>query len=168
MPQPLSFQELLAQSACGLVADLLLKNQWQLATAESCTGGLIASLCTELPGASRWLERGFVTYSNTAKSDMLGVAPALIDRHGAVSDDVARAMARGAAARARVQVALAVTGVAGPDGGSAAKPVGTVWFAWAVPSGLHSEMRHFSGDRSAVRQAAALHSLRRLADHLAG
>lgn len=156
------------QTPCATVADLLIKNQWQMATAESCTGGLIASLCTELPGSSNWLERGYVTYSNAAKSDMLGVSPALIAQHGAVSEEVARAMAAGALARARVQVALSVTGIAGPGGGSAAKPVGTVWFAWATPSGLHSEVQHFPGDRSAVRHAAALHSLLRLAEQLSG
>lgn len=166
MPGTLSFQELLTQSPCASLAYLLLKNHWQLATAESCTGGLIASLCTELPGSSGWLERGFVTYSNAAKSDMLGVDPALIAQHGAVSEEVARAMATGAAARAHVQVALAVTGIAGPAGGSPGKPVGTVWFGWATPFGLHSEVQHFSGDRSAVRCAAALHSLRRLVDQL--
>ncbi|MBC7919300.1 MAG: CinA family protein [Rhodoferax sp.] len=166
MVETLSFQELLAQSPCALVADLLLKHQWQLATAESCTGGLIASLCTELPGSSAWLERGFVTYSNAAKSDMLGVDPGLIAEHGAVSEAVARAMAVGALAHSHAQVALAVTGIAGPTGGSLAKPVGTVWFAWATPSGLHSELQRFTGDRSAVRNAAALHSLRRLVDLL--
>src|SRR6187402_2180212 len=151
MSDTLSFQELLTQSPCALLADLLVKRQWQLATAESCTGGLIASLCTELPGSSAWLERGFVTYSNAAKAEMLGVDPALIETHGAVSEEVARAMAAGAVEHSHAQVALAVTGIAGPTGGSASKPVGTVWFAWATPSGLHSEVQHFPGDRSAVR-----------------
>jgi nicotinamide-nucleotide amidase len=166
MADSLSFQELLAQSPCALLADLLLKNQWQLTTAESCTGGLIASLCTELPGASSWLERGFVTYSNAAKTEMLGVDPACVATHGAVSEAVARAMAAGAVKHSHAQVALAVTGIAGPSGGSASKPVGTVWFAWSLPSGLHSEIQHFQGDRTAVRNATALHSLRRLLDLL--
>jgi nicotinamide-nucleotide amidase len=168
MSQPLSFQELLAPSLCALLADLLIKKQWQLATAESCTGGLIAGMCTELAGASSWLERGFVTYSNAAKSDMLGVDPALIAEHGAVSEPVARAMAQGAIAHSAAQVALAVTGIAGPGGGSAAKPVGTVWFAWATPDGLHSAMQHFPGDRAAVRNAAVLYSLRSLVGILQG
>ena len=166
MADALSFQELLAQSPCALLADLLLKNQWQLATAESCTGGLIASLCTELPGSSAWLERGFVTYSNAAKTEMLGVDVALIATHGAVSEAVARAMAAGAVRHSQATVALAVTGIAGPAGGSVSKPVGTVWFAWATPTGLHSEVQHFCGDRTAVRKAAALHSLRTLVELL--
>ncbi len=166
MTQSLSFQELVAQSPCALLADLLTKNKWQLATAESCTGGLIASLCTELPGSSAWLERGFVTYSNAAKSDMLGVDPEVIATHGAVSDEVARAMAMGAIRHSQAQVAVAVTGIAGPSGGSASKPVGTVWLAWATPAGLHSELQHFTGDRSAVRQATALYSLRKLIELL--
>lgn len=166
MTQSLSFQELAAQSPCALLADLLTSNKWQLATAESCTGGLIASLCTELAGSSAWLERGFVTYSNAAKSDMLGVDPEVIATHGAVSDEVVRAMATGAIRHSQAQVALAVTGIAGPTGGSASKPVGTVWFAWATPAGLHSELQHFTGDRSAVRQATALHSLHKLIELL--
>jgi len=166
MSDTLLFQELLTQSPCALLADLLVKRQWQLATAESCTGGLIASLCTELPGSSAWLERGFVTYSNAAKAEMLGVDPALIETHGAVSEEVARAMAAGAVEHSHAHVALAVTGIAGPTGGSASKPVGTVWFAWATPSSLHSEVQHFPGDRSAVRNATALHSLRKLVDLL--
>ena len=166
MTQPLSFQELLAPSLCALLADLLVKEQWQLATAESCTGGLIAGLCTELAGSSAWLERGFVTYSNAAKSDMLGVDPALIATHGAVSEPVARAMAQGAIAHSAAQVALAVTGIAGPSGGSPSKPVGTVWFAWATPAELRSATQHFPGDRAAVRHAAALYSLRTLVEIL--
>ena len=119
-------QELLAHSPWGLVADLMLKNQWQLATAESCTGGLIAAACTDLAGSSAWFERGFVTYSNAAKSELLGVDAALIAKHGAVSEPVARAMAAGAVAHSQAQVAVSVTGVAGPSGGSVDKPVGTV------------------------------------------
>lgn len=144
------------------LAPRLLAQGWMLATAESCTGGLIAAACTELAGSSNWFERGFVTYSNAAKAQMLGVDAALIDQHGAVSAPVARAMAQGAVQRANVGVALAVTGVAGPGGGSAAKPVGTVWFAWATPGGLQSEVQHFAGDRAAVRQATVRHSLRHL------
>jgi nicotinamide-nucleotide amidase len=155
----LSNQELPAQYPCALVADLMLKNQWMLATAESCTGGMIAAACTDLSGSSAWFERGFVTYSNAAKSEMLGVDPALIEQHGAVSEAVVRAMVQGAIAHSRAQVAVAVTGVAGPTGGSADKPVGTVWFGWATPAGITSEVRHFAGDRAAVREATVRHAL---------
>lgn len=148
------------QILCGQLASLLLGQQWMLATAESCTGGLIAAACTDIAGSSAWLERGFVTYSNSAKTDMLGVDAQLIATHGAVSEPVARAMAQGALMHSRAQVALAVTGIAGPGGGTADKPVGTVWFAWATPQGLSSEVQCFAGDRTAVRHATVLHSLR--------
>ena len=150
------------------LADILLKNGWLMAAAESCTGGMIAAACTDLAGSSAWFERGFVTYSNAAKTELLGVEPALIESHGAVSEAVARAMAQGAVARSPAQVvaAVAVTGVAGPGGGSADKPVGTVWFAWATPAGVTSEVRHFGGDRAAVRQATVAHALTRLVDLL--
>jgi nicotinamide-nucleotide amidase len=151
-----------AAALVAALAERLQANNWQMATAESCTGGLIAAACTELAGSSNWFERGFVTYSNAAKTDMLGVDAALIERHGAVSDAVARAMALGALARSGAQAALAVTGVAGPGGGSAEKPVGTVWFGWATPAGVVTEMRRFDGDRAAVRQAAVRHALGRL------
>jgi nicotinamide-nucleotide amidase len=152
------------QSECVLAADLLLKNSWFLSTAESCTGGLIAATCTDLAGASDWFERGFVTYSNAAKTEMLGVPQILIEQHGAVSEAVARAMAVGALAHSRAQVAVAVTGVAGPSGGSADKPVGTVWFGFALPSGVTTETQCFAGDRTAVRLATVQHALRRLAE----
>ena len=133
-----------------------------MTSAESCTGGLIAAACTDLAGSSNWFERGFGGYSNAAKTELLGVDAALIARHGAVSEEVARAMAQGAIARSRAQVAVAVTGVAGPSGGSAAKPVGTVWFGWATPAGLVSEMRRFDGDRRQVREATVQYALHRL------
>ena len=151
----------------GLLADLLLKNSQTLATAESCTGGMIAAACTDLAGSSAWFDRGFVTYSNDAKAQMLGVDAALITQHGAVSEEVARAMVQGAIAHSRAQVAVAVTGVAGPTGGSAAKPVGTVWFGFATPAGVVTEMQHFDGDRAAVRTATVQHALQRLAGLLA-
>ncbi|ABE46362.1 CinA family protein [Polaromonas sp. JS666] len=151
----------------GLVADLLLKKQWMMATAESCTGGMISAACTDLSGSSNWFERGFVTYSDAAKTELLGVDAALIKKHGAVSDEVARAMAQGAIAHARAQVAVAVTGVAGPTGGSKAKPVGTVWFGFMVGGQLISEMKCFDGDRAAVRTATLKHALQRLAQLLA-
>jgi nicotinamide-nucleotide amidase len=154
-------------AAVQAVADTLLRRQWMLATAESCTGGMVAAACTDLAGSSAWLERGFVTYSNAAKTQMLGVDAQLIATHGAVSEPVARAMAQGALQHSAAQVALAITGVAGPGGGSAAKPVGTVWFAFAGPWGLHSEVQHFGGERAAVRQAAALRGLLRMDAHCA-
>ena len=160
----LSAHGLLAQIAN--LADILQKNGRLMATAESCTGGMIAAACTDLAGSSNWFERGFVTYSNDAKTEMLGVDAALIARHGAVSEEVARAMAQGAIQCSHAQVAVAVTGVAGPAGGSAAKPVGTVWFGWATPAGVVSEARRFDGDRAAVRLATVGHALTRLAELL--
>ncbi|WP_443083102.1 CinA family protein [Variovorax sp. PBS-H4] len=141
------------------LAELLQHHGWMLATAESCTGGLIAGACTDLPGSSNWFERGFVTYSNAAKTELLGVDAALISAEGAVSEPVVRAMAAGAVARSVAQVAVAVTGVAGPTGGSAEKPVGTVWFGWAVAGRVHTERRRFDGDRARVRTATVHHAL---------
>lgn len=151
---------------CGLVANLLINCDWMLATAESCTGGLIAAACTDLAGSSTWFERGFVTYANAAKTEMLGVDATLIDTFGAVSEPVARAMAVGALTHAHAQVAIAVTGVAGPSGGSLDKPVGTVWFGFALANTVTTEVKHFAGDRSAVRQATVRHALVRVADLL--
>ena len=159
-------QELLAPDLCGLVADLMLEKGLFLATAESCTGGLIAAACTDLAGSSAWFDRGFVTYSNAAKSDMLGVDAALIAQHGAVSEPVARAMAFGAIRHSRAQVSVAVTGVAGPTGGSADKPVGTVWFGFSVAGTLTSERMRFKGDRAAVRAATVQHALKGLISRL--
>jgi nicotinamide-nucleotide amidase len=147
---------------CQQLAALLLQQQRKLATAESCTGGLISAACTDLAGSSDWFERGFVTYSNEAKSAMLGVPAPLIAAHGAVCEVVARAMAQGAVQQSLAQVALAVTGIAGPSGGSADKPVGTVWFAWCLPTGTTSEVQQFTGDRSSVRAATVQHALARL------
>ena len=167
-PTSLSKSELPAQEAQALEANLtqislrLLARRHMLATAESCTGGMIAAACTDLSGSSQWFERGFVTYSNEAKAEMLGVPTGLIEQHGAVSEPVARAMADGALAHSRAQVSLAVTGVAGPTGGTKAKPVGTVWFAWCVGGETHSEMQHFAGDRAAVRVATVRYALKRL------
>lgn len=163
----LSKKELLPPAEWSLVADLLLKNRLFLATAESCTGGMIAAACTDLAGSSQWFERGFVTYSNEAKTGLLGVEAALIAQHGAVSEAVARAMAAGAITKSLAQVAVAVTGVAGPTGGSALKPVGTVWFGFALPGRLLSETLRFEGDRSAVRTATVRHARDRLAELLA-
>ncbi len=140
-----------------------------LATAESCTGGWIAKVVTDIPGSSGWLDRGFVTYSNEAKQEMLGVAGAILESQGAVSEAVVRDMALGALACSRAQVAVAVSGVAGPGGGSAEKPVGTVCFAWAL-SGREPVLRTvcFDGDREAVRQQTvrwALSGLIELLEH---
>jgi len=141
------------------LARQLLARHWMLACAESCTGGLIAATCTELAGSSQWFERGFVTYSNAAKTELLGVDAALMAAHGAVSQPVAQAMARGALACSHAQLAVAVTGVAGPGGGSADKPVGTVWFGFAHGQQVFSECQHFAGDRAAVRAATVRHAL---------
>lgn len=165
MPGSLSNSELFTTALSGLVADLadcLQKKHWQLTTAESCTGGLISVVCTDLAGSSVWFERGFVTYSNAAKMELLGVDAALIEQHGAVSEEVARAMVQGAIRHSRAQVAVAVTGVAGPSGGSAAKPVGTVCFGFMVDGQLSSETCRFEGDRRQVRQATVRHALQGL------
>lgn len=143
---------MLAAELMSRIADVLLSRNERLGTAESCTGGLIAGACTDLAGSSAWFERGVVTYSNEAKVDLLGVPAELIAQHGAVSSEVAEHMACGLLARAPIEWALAVTGVAGPSGGSAAKPVGTVWLALARKGGAVRVWReNFSGDRQAVR-----------------
>jgi nicotinamide-nucleotide amidase len=134
-----------------------------LATAESCTGGLIAAVCTSVAGSSDWFERGFVTYSNAAKTEMLGVDAALIAAHGAVSAEVARAMAEGALAHSSAHIAVAVTGIAGPSGGTPAKPVGTVWFALAERGvAARAELLQLAGDRTAVREQTLAFALNRL------
>ena len=148
------------------LAGLLLAKGKMMATAESCTGGMIAAACTDLAGSSAWFERGFVTYSNEAKTELLGVPAALIAEHGAVSEPVVRAMAEGALRHARAHIAVAVTGVAGPGGGSAGKPVGSVWFGWATAAGVKTQLRHFDGDRQQVRQATVQHALQGLNDML--
>ncbi len=137
-----------------------------MAAAESCTGGLIAACCTGLSGSSDWFERGFVTYSNAAKTEQLGVPAGLIEAHGAVSEPIARAMALGAVAHSRAQVSVAVTGVAGPSGGSPDKPVGTVWFGWSINGQAWTERLRFDGDRDAVRAATVNHALRKLLELL--
>ena len=138
----------------------------KLVTAESCTGGWVATALTAIPGSSDWFERGYVTYSNEAKREDLGVAEETLRRHGAVSEQVAREMAAGALERARAQVALAITGVAGPTGGTADKPVGLVCFAWAHGSKITSETRRFDGDRESVRRQSVLHALERATELL--
>ena len=159
-------QELITPVSIGLLADLMLKNTLFLATAESCTGGMIAAACTDLAGSSAWFERGFVTYSNAAKTELLGVDAVLIAQYGAVSEPVARAMAFGAISNSHAQVSVAVTGVAGPAGGSLEKPVGTVWFGFSASGQLLSEQKCFAGDRAAVRLATVHHALKRLIELL--
>lgn len=135
------------------LAERLVQLDWMMSTAESCTGGLIATRCTDFAGSSAWFDRGFVTYSNRAKSDMLGVSEKLIVQHGAVSEPVAKSMSLGAAYRSDALASVAVTGVAGPGGGSPEKPVGTVWLAWCINGVVHTELRVFSGDRLQIRLA---------------
>ena len=147
------------------LAGVLRQASLKIATAESCTGGLIAGACTTIAGSSDWFERGFVTYSNEAKVEMLGVDPALIAAHGAVSEPVARAMAEGALGRSHAQLAVAVTGVAGPTGGSPSKPVGTVWLAWArAGEATRTELLQLAGDRRSIREQTVQRALQRLLD----
>ncbi len=151
------------EALAGEVGNALLARGEKLVTAESCTGGWVGQCCTAIAGSSRWFERGFVTYSNDAKAELLGVDSELLRQRGAVCEATARAMASGALAHSRADWALAITGIAGPDGGSASKPVGTVWFAWAGPQNLvDAERCQFPGDRAAVRAAAVAHALRGL------
>ena len=152
---------------CERLAQALLARGWMLATAESCTGGMIAAACTDLAGSSQWFERGFVSYSNEAKQELLGVDAALLAQHGAVSELVARAMAFGAVRHSHARVGVAVTGIAGPSGGNPQKPVGTVWFGFQVDGRLCSEMQRFDGDRAAIRAATVRHALQRLLELLA-
>lgn len=156
----------------ALVAELaerLGARGWRLATAESCTGGLLAAACTGRAGSSEWFERGFITYSNAAKTELLGVPATLIDEHGAVSAEVACAMAEGALAHSPADLALAVTGIAGPGGGAPDKPVGTVWLGLArrgMPA--WTERLQLAGDRAAVRGATVRTALQRLIEAAGG
>lgn len=155
--------ELHATAEAEELATLLRARQWRLVSAESCTGGLIAAACTSVAGSSDWFERGFVTYSNAAKTQMLGVPFDLIQTHGAVSREVALAMAQGALSNSSANLAVAVTGIAGPSGGSLEKPVGTVWIATAqlnVPA--QAECFVFAGDRASVRAQSVMQGLQAL------
>ena len=143
-----------------LVGTRLKEKGLALATAESCTGGWVAQVVTSVSGSSGWFDRGFVTYSNDAKREMIGERAETLDRHGAVSEETAREMAAGALAASRAQIALAITGVAGPTGGTPQKPVGMVCFAWAVRGGpADSATKHFAGDREAVRRESVIFAL---------
>ena len=148
------------------LASLLNSQGWKVALAESCTGGLVSATLTELAGSSNWFERGYITYSNQAKTECLGVPSELIESYGAVSEPVAKAMAEGAQRHAKVKAAISITGIAGPSGGSIEKPVGTVCFGWAIQGqGIVTttcKTKLFMGDRQAVRQQATLFALAEL------
>jgi nicotinamide-nucleotide amidase len=142
------------------LGQLLTARKWQITTAESCTGGGIANVITSVAGSSAWFEQGFITYSNSAKQQQLGVAEALLIKHGAVSEAVVKAMATGACKKANANVAIAVSGVAGPGGGSADKPVGTVWLAWAIQdTDTVAKCYQFKGGRDAVRAQAGTRAI---------
>ena len=151
--------------AIEALAAALMEKGLLLATAESCTGGGVAHACTGLAGSSDWFIGGFVTYSNLAKARMIGVPEELIAEHGAVSEPVARAMADGVLAHSEATISVSITGVAGPGGGSVEKPVGTVWFAWAVQGqSTVSQCSLFSGDRASVREQSVAHAIQGLLD----
>ena len=151
------------ETEVAALGDTLRARGFTLASAESCTGGLIAAACTSVAGSSDWFERGIVSYSNAAKVELLGVPAALIDAHGAVSAEVARAMAEGALAHSRADLAVAVTGIAGPGGATPGKPVGTVWLALARRGApAQAELLQLAGDRTAVREQTVRHALARL------
>lgn len=164
----IELQEMMEQLAFQVGA-ALKRRGWLLVTAESCTGGWIAKCITDVAGSSAWFDRGFVTYSNAAKVEMLGVRPETLAQFGAVSEEAAREMVQGALARSRAQVAVAVSGIAGPAGGSLDKPVGLVWLAWQVQGqGCVSCRFQFSGDRESVRRQAVHAALRGILDVLPG
>lgn len=155
------------QQLAGHVGIELIQQGLMLTSAESCTGGWLGQTITSMAGSSAWYERGFITYSVVSKQEMLGVSSATLKQHGAVSEQTAREMAEGAIVRSHAQVAVAITGIAGPDGGTAEKPVGMVCFAWALKDGLaRSETRHFSGDREAVRWQSVVAALQGVIDLL--
>ena len=145
----------------GKVGDALKARKLVLATAESCTGGWIGQVVTMVPGSSHWFDRGFVTYTNDAKREMLGVRAATLKKFGAVSEQAVREMIEGALSHSKAHVALAVSGIAGPDGGSPGKPVGTVCLAWGKKKAAppHSVMRHYAGDRDTVRRQSVIAAL---------
>lgn len=154
-------------AAAKVLADRSQIQSLRVAVAESCTGGWLAKCCTDLSGSSDWFECGWTVYSNAAKSQLLGVDPELIRREGAVSRAVVEAMATGTLERAQCGLACAISGVAGPSGGTEHAPVGCVWFAFLRAGGeICSERRDFSGDRDAIRRQAVLHALRRLAEEI--
>jgi len=156
------FEELVKKLAIAMQT-----KKWRLVVAESCTGGWISKVCTDLPGSSAWFDRGFISYSYPAKVDMLHVDSSLLEQQGAVSEAVACQMVHGARQQAGVEVAVAVTGIAGPEGGTADKPVGTVWFAWSIAGQTdNSECLVFTGDRESVRRQTVIHALSGLLQRL--
>ena len=149
------------------LANLLLAKNYFLTTAESCTGGGIAYLLTELAGSSQWFDRSFVTYSNSAKQELLNVSEETLMNYGAVSSKTAKAMAEGALKNSQAQVSIAVTGIAGPDGGSIEKPVGTVWFAFtSIDKPTQTLLNYFNGDRCSIRNQAIQFALEKLIEYL--
>jgi nicotinamide-nucleotide amidase len=150
------------------LSNLLINKNLMLVSAESCTGGLIAASCTELPGSSQWFDRGFVTYTNQAKHDMLDVPVDLIEQHGAVSQQVVEAMAAGAHRKAggNNRIAISVSGIAGPDGGTPDKPVGTVWIGYTDDKGVESKQLQLKGSRIDIRQKTVRESIEWVLNHL--
>ena len=149
------------------VGELLKSHGMMLATAESCTGGGVAAAVTDIAGSSAWFERGFITYANDAKREMLGVAQDTLQRYGAVSEAVVREMVVGALQHSHAQIALAVSGIAGPGGGTLDKPVGTVWFAWGIKGGVcAARMHHLAGDRAEIRAQSVRIALQGVKDVL--
>lgn len=142
------------------VGTALKRRNWMLALAESCTGGGVAEAITAIPGSSGWFDRGFITYSNASKNEMLGVSLQTLETHGAVSEPTAMEMAQGAVSRSHAQLAVAISGIAGPDGGTPEKPVGTVCFSWATGNDASSATAHFDGNRENVRRQAVEYALR--------
>lgn len=148
------------------IAEQLLYRKWRFGTAESCTGGAVATTCTSLPGSSRWFEGGIVSYSNALKESLLNVSPATLNSQGAVSEACAKEMAIGAQITLNCEVTLSITGIAGPDGGSSEKPVGTVCFGWAIAETTWTDTKVFSGNREEVRQQAVAYALVKLAGYI--
>lgn len=144
------------------LSEILLSKAWTISLAESCTGGLVCATLTELAGSSNWFERGYITYSNEAKTECLDVSSDLIESHGAVSEEVAKAMAEGARIQSGSNVAVSITGIAGPTGGSIEKPIGTVCFGWATENQVLTKTMRFDGDRQMVRQQATEFALTEL------
>lgn len=141
------------------LAKTLTERQLSLVTAESCTGGWVAKSCTDIAGSSSWFDCGFITYSNASKQAMLGVSKHALKQFGAVSEQVAKEMALGALKNSLADVSVAITGIAGPDGGSEQKPVGTVWIAWANRESVHSQLFHFDGKREQIRYQAVIEAV---------
>lgn len=142
------------------LGEQLLQRHWRIATAESCTGGGVSAAITAVAGSSNWFEYGIVSYANTAKQKLLGVSAETLDQYGAVSKTVVIEMARGLLNLSAANIAVATSGIAGPTGGSPEKPVGTVWFAWALATGeIQTELKHFSGERIEIQQQAVAHAL---------